>query len=152
MGETLTYVVTSTNVGGSVIVPFTITNVDGMWLTKGPTSSTNTVMNVSGGFNYTAYVNSYADIKALFNDGATGTNSYTTNTFSGGYTKIYATVELEAIAYFANADFRKFALQGIDAFGKWHYEIYGKAQNRTIQEQFLFQIPHQQRLQFILIH
>ena len=132
MGETLTYVVTSTNVGGYVIVPFTITNVDGMWLTKGPTSSTNTVMNVSGGFNYTAYVNSYADIKALFNDGATGTNSYTTNTFSGGYTKIYATVELEAIAYFATADFRKFAVLGIDAFGKWHYENYGKAQNRTI--------------------
>jgi hypothetical protein len=132
MGETLTYVVTSTNVGGSVIVPFTITNVDGMWLTKGATSSTNTVMNVSGGFNYTGYVNSYADIKALFNDGATGTNSYASNTFSGGYTKIYATVELEAIAYFANADFRKFATQGIDAFGQWHYEKYGKAENRTI--------------------
>jgi len=132
MSETLTYVVTSTNVGGSVIVPFTISNVDGMWLTKGATSSTNTVLNVSGGFNYTAYVNSYADIKSLFNDGATGTNSYASNTFSGGYTKIYATVELEAIAYFANADFRKFATQGIDAFGQWHYEKYGKAENRTI--------------------
>lgn len=133
MKDTIKYVITSTNVAGAVNVPFTITNNDGMWLTRDASSSTLTVLNVSGGYNYTAYVNSYADIKALFNDGVNGTGSYASNSFPG-VTKIYATLALETTAYFANAPFVTYAKQGIDAFGKWHWENYGRAENRTIPQ------------------
>ena len=133
MKDVIKYVITSTNVGSTVNIPFTITNNDGMWLTKDASSSTLTVMNVSGGYNYTAYVNSYADIKALYNDGVNGTGSYASNSFPG-VTKIYATLALETTAYFANAPFVTYAKQGIDAFGKWHWENYGRAENRTIPQ------------------
>ena len=133
MKDTIKYVISSTNVSGAVTVPFTITNDYGMWLTKDASSSTLTVMNVSGGYNYTAYVNSYADIKALYNDGVNGTGSYASNSFPG-VTKIYATLALQTAAYFANAPFVTFAKQGIDAFGKWHYENYGRGENRTIPQ------------------
>ena len=131
MRDVIKYVVTSTNVNSPVTVPFTITNNDGMWLTKDASSSTLTVMNVSGGYNYTAYVNSYADIRALYNDGLNGTGSYASNSFPG-VTKIYATLALQATAYFANAPFKQEAAKGIDAFGRWHWENYGRSENRTI--------------------
>ena len=131
MRDVIKYVVTSTNVLGAVTVPFTISNPDGMWLTKDASSSTLTVMNVSGGYNYTGYVNSYADIRALYNDGLNGTGSYASNSFPG-VTKIYATLALESAAYFANAPFKQEAAKGIDAFGKWHWENYGRSENRTI--------------------
>lgn len=133
MKDTIRYVITSTNVTGAITVPFTITNNDGMWLTKDASSSALTVMNVAGGYNYTAYVNSYADIKALYNDGLNGTGSYASNSFPG-VTKIYATLALQTAAYFANAPFVVYAKQGIDAFGRWHWENYGRAENRTIPQ------------------
>ena len=133
MKDTISYVITSTNVPGQVIVPFTVTNDAGMWLTRSTSSSTLTVMNVSGGYNYTGYVNSYADIRALYNDGVNGTGSYASNSFPG-VTKIYATIALQTTAYFANAAFRTTATQGIDAFGKWHWENYGRPENRTIPQ------------------
>jgi len=126
-GDTFTIGVTSSGVSTSTPFSFTIANPGNYWITS--SSATNATVTTAGQPNYAAYVDNYGDLIAAYNDAQNGTTYYAQN-YPGNPT--LGSVQDEINAYNNNTSFFPYAKQSKAAWGQYHWNTFGKNENRTL--------------------
>jgi hypothetical protein len=129
-GDAIGIGVASLGQSAPITAPFTITNSNNYYIDNGVVGQ-NATLNITGSPNYSGYVDNYADLLILYNDGVNGTQNYAT-VYPNPTQTTYANATDEYNQQQSNSGYFGYIKQGKAAFGQYHWNNWGRNDGRTL--------------------